>query len=120
MFGGDPNLVVIQFGGDPNLVVIPYVAGLSEAIRRVGDTVGIKTVFSSGDTLKKRLTHVKPKGKGKEKDLIYKIPCKCGAKYIGETGRPEDIAVVEKKEYKDLVVIPYVAGLSEAIRRVGG
>jgi hypothetical protein len=55
---------------------------ISEAIRRVGNTVGIKTVFSSGDTLKKRLTHVKPKGEGKEKDLIYKIPCECGAKYI--------------------------------------
>jgi hypothetical protein len=25
----------------------------------------------------------------------------------------------DKKEYRDLVVIPYVAGLSEAIRRVG-
>jgi hypothetical protein len=58
-----------------------YVAGLSEAIQMVGNTVGIKTVFSSGDTLKKRLTHVKPKGKGKEKDLIYKIPCEFGAKY---------------------------------------
>jgi hypothetical protein len=78
-----------------DLVVIPYVAGLSEAIRRVGNTVGIKTVFSSGDTFKKRLTHVKPKGKGKEKDLIYKIPCECGAKYIGETGRPLDIRVSE-------------------------
>jgi hypothetical protein len=56
-----------------DLVVIPYVAGLSEAIRRVCDTVGIKTVFSLGDSLKKRLTQVKPKGKGKEKDLIYKF-----------------------------------------------
>jgi hypothetical protein len=53
-----------------DLVVISYVAGLSEAIQRVGDTVGIKTVFSSGDTLKKRLTYVKPNGKGNEKDLI--------------------------------------------------
>jgi hypothetical protein len=33
-----------------------YVSGLSEAIRRAGDAVGIKTVFSTGDTLKKRLT----------------------------------------------------------------
>jgi hypothetical protein len=36
-----------------DLVVIPYVEGLSEAIRRVADTVGIKTLFSSGDTFKK-------------------------------------------------------------------
>jgi hypothetical protein len=57
-----------------DLVLTPYVAALSEAIRRVGDAVVIKTVFSSGDTSQKRLTHVKPKGKGEEKDLIYKIP----------------------------------------------
>jgi hypothetical protein len=35
-------------------VVIPYVAGVSEAIRRAGDEVGVKTVFSANDTLKKR------------------------------------------------------------------
>jgi hypothetical protein len=40
---------------------------------------------------------VKPKGKSKEKDLIYKIPCECGAKYIGETGRPLDIRVSEHR-----------------------
>jgi hypothetical protein len=39
-------------------VVIPYVACLSEAIRRADDEVGVKTVFSANDTLKKRLTHV--------------------------------------------------------------
>jgi hypothetical protein len=57
---------VVEKKESKDLVVILYVAGLSEAIRRVGDTVGIKTVFSSGDILK---------GKGKEKDLIYTIPC---------------------------------------------
>jgi hypothetical protein len=78
-----------------DLVVIPYVSGLSEAIRRAGDAVGIKTVFSDGDTLKKRLTHVKPKSMDREEEGIYKIPCECGAKCIGETGRPLDIRVGE-------------------------
>jgi hypothetical protein len=68
------------------VVVIPYVAGLLEAIRRAGDEVSVKTVFSANDTLKKRLTHVKPKSNTREKELIYRIPCKCGAKYIGKTG----------------------------------
>jgi hypothetical protein len=53
-----------------DVVVIPYVAGLSEAIRRAGDEVGVKTVFSANDTLKKRLTHVKPKSNTREKELI--------------------------------------------------
>jgi hypothetical protein len=80
-----------------DLVVIPYVAGLSEAVRRVGDKVGSKIAFSSGDTLKKRLTHVKPNEKCEEKDLIDKIPCECDAKYIGETGKPLDITVNEHR-----------------------
>jgi hypothetical protein len=73
--------------------VIPYVSGLSEASRRAGDEVGIKTVFSNTDTLKKRLTHVKPKQNGSVKEVIYKIPCECGANYIGETGRPLETRV---------------------------
>jgi hypothetical protein len=53
-----------------NVVTITYIAGLSEAIRREGEKVGIKTVFAANDTLKKRLTHIKPKGDKKEKDLL--------------------------------------------------
>jgi hypothetical protein len=41
---------------------------------------------------------VKPKGKGKEKDLIYKFPFECDAKNIGKTdGRPLDIRVGEHR-----------------------
>jgi hypothetical protein len=50
-----------------DVVVIPYVAGLSEAIRRASDEVGVKTVFSANDTLKNRLTHVKTKSNTREK-----------------------------------------------------
>jgi hypothetical protein len=40
----------VEKKGFRDLAVIPYVSGLSEAIRRAGDAVGIKTVFSAGDT----------------------------------------------------------------------
>jgi hypothetical protein len=53
-----------------NVVTIPYIAGLSEAIRSEGDNEGIKTVFAANDTLKRRLTHVKPKGDKPGKDSI--------------------------------------------------
>jgi hypothetical protein len=76
-----------------NVVVIPYVAGLSEAIRRAGDEVSVKTVFSANDKLKKRLTLLKPNSNTSEKELIYRIPCECEAKYIGETGRPLETRV---------------------------
>jgi hypothetical protein len=39
-------------------------------------------VFSAIDTLKKRLSHVKPKQHGLEKEVIYKIPCECGANWL--------------------------------------
>jgi len=80
-----------------SMVAIPYIAGLSEAIRREGEKVGIRTVFTASDTLKKRLTHVKPKGKIKDKEVIYRIPCECGTKYVGETGRPLQVRVNEHK-----------------------
>jgi hypothetical protein len=57
-----------------DLVVTPKLAGLSEGWM----TVGIKTVFFSGNTLKKRLRRVKPKGKGKKKNIFYIVSCDCG------------------------------------------
>jgi hypothetical protein len=45
------------------------VAGLSEAIRRAGDEVGVQTVFSANDTMKKRLTHLKLKSNTREKKV---------------------------------------------------
>jgi hypothetical protein len=79
------------------VLTIPYIAGLPEAIRRKGGNVGIKTVFAANDTLKKRLTHVKPKGEKQEKDLVYRILCDCGVKYVGETGRPLEVRMNEHK-----------------------
>jgi hypothetical protein len=46
---------------DNNAMVIPYVKGFSESIRHAGNEVGIKTIFSAKDTIKKRLTKVKSK-----------------------------------------------------------
>jgi hypothetical protein len=68
-----------------NVMVIPYVKGLSESIRRAGNEVGIKNIFSAKDTIKKRPTKAKPK-QNNNKEFIYRIPCQCGAEYIGETG----------------------------------
>jgi hypothetical protein len=77
-------------------MVIPYVKRLSESIRRAGNEVGIKTIFSANDTIKKRLTKVKPK-QNNNKEVIYRIPCQCGAEYIGETGRPIEVRCGEHR-----------------------
>ena len=70
------------------LVVIPYVAGVSEGIRRVCRKFNIRVVFKSGRTLRSMLTKVKDTlPLGKQSNVVYRIPCSCGQVYIGETKR---------------------------------
>ena len=70
------------------LVVLPYVAGVSEDIRRVCSRFGIRAVFKSGQTLRLMLTKVKDTLLlGKRLRVVYEIPCGCGQVYIGETIR---------------------------------
>ena len=66
------------------LVVIPYVAGMSEDIRRVCRKFNIRVVFKSGRTLRSMLTKVKDTlPPGKQSNVVYRIPCNCGQVYIG-------------------------------------
>ena len=70
------------------LVVIPYVAGMSEDIRRVCRKFNIRVVFKSRRTLRSMLTKVKDTlPLGKQSNVVYRIPCSCGQVYIGETKR---------------------------------
>ena len=62
-------------------MVIPYVAGMSEDIRRVCRKFNIRVVFKSRQTLRSLLTKVK----GKQSNVVYRVPCSCGQVYIGET-----------------------------------
>ena len=65
------------------------VSGLSEQLRRCQQQQGVRTVFKSETTLRSQL--VRPKDAvdpAKQDGVVYRIPCKCGKVYIGETGRP--------------------------------
>ena len=67
------------------LVMIPYVAGMSEDIRRVCREFNI-IVVKSGGTLRSMLTKVKDRlPLGKQSKVVYRIPCSCGQVYIGKT-----------------------------------
>ena len=78
---------------------IPYVAGLSEDIRRVCRRFGIRTVFKSGPTLQNHPTRVKDKLPLLLKScMVYCIPCRCGRVYIGETVRRLE---ANMKEHED-------------------
>ena len=77
-----------QGEGKPTLMMLPYVAGISERIRRVCRSYNIRVVFRSGPTLQSMLTKVKdPLPVEKQANVVYEVPCSCGKVYIGETKR---------------------------------
>ena len=68
-------------------LVFPYVISLSEDIRKACRPLNIITAFTSKNTLRRSLSRVKTPTPQEEKiGVIYRIPCECGAVYIGETG----------------------------------
>ena len=70
-------------------VCLPYVKGLAERIQKICSPYGIRTVFTSGLTLRRYLFWVKlPTEFNMTKNWVYSIPCSCGKIYKGETGRP--------------------------------
>lgn len=70
-------------------VILPYVAGTSEAIRKVLQKKNLRVYFKTTNTLRKQLVHPKdPVPKDLQPGAIYSIPCgTCDQVYIGETGR---------------------------------
>ena len=69
-------------------VVIPYVAELSERVRRVCRDYNIRTAFKSASTLRTALVRVNdPIPIEKKSGVVYEVPCSCGKVYIGETKR---------------------------------
>ena len=70
-------------------VCLPYVSGVSEVLKRVLASVGIRTVLKLLRTLRRSLWHPKDVVPVIEmSDVVYCIPCKdCPATYVGETTR---------------------------------
>ena len=80
-------------------MVIPYVAGMSEDIRRICRGHNIRVAFRSSRTLRAMLSSVKDKVPAeKQSGVVYKIPCSCGKVYLGETERRLE---TQLKEHKD-------------------
>ena len=70
------------------LMMLPYVAGVSEKIRKVCRNYNIRVVFRSSPTFQSMLTKVKdPLPVKKQATVIYEVPCTCGKVYIEETKR---------------------------------
>ena len=83
----------------PPVAFLPYVAGVSERIRKACRDFGIRAVFRSGPTLRNLLTKAKdPLPAEKQSNVVYEVPCTCGKVYIGETKRRLGTRL---KEHKD-------------------
>ena len=79
-------------------VVIPYVAELSERVRRVCKDYNIRTAFKSASTLRTALVRVKdPIPMEKKSGVVYEVPCSCGKVYIGETKRTLETRMKEHR-----------------------
>ena len=78
--------------------VIPYIKGIADKLRRIGNKYNVRTAFKSTETLREKLTKTKPFNETQSTmNCIYKIPCECERVYIGETGRALQIRVNEHK-----------------------
>ncbi|XP_076748497.1 uncharacterized protein LOC112431314 isoform X3 [Maylandia zebra] len=74
-----------------NNIVIPYVAGVSEKLRRVFSKYDIPVYFRPSNTLRQKLVHPKDKTpKHKLNNVVYAVQCseECPDFYIGETKQP--------------------------------
>ncbi|XP_072039403.1 uncharacterized protein [Amphiura filiformis] len=71
------------------MVVLPYVAGLSEKLKRIFWKHKIATAMKPHNTIKSLLVHPKDKRETNQMcEVVYNIDCKgCETSYIGETGR---------------------------------
>ena len=78
---------------------LPYVKGLAEKIQKICSPYDIRTVFTSGSTLRRYLFWVKPPTEfNLIKNRVFSIPCSCGKIYKGETGHPLKVRLEEHQK----------------------
>jgi hypothetical protein len=79
-------------------VIIPYVRGISEKFRRIGNRFNVRTIFKTKHTLRGTLMKTGPVRDAQQtKQCVYSIPCDSGRWYIGETSRPLEVRIKEHK-----------------------
>jgi hypothetical protein len=76
----------------------PYVKGISEKFRRIGNRFNLKTIFKPKHTLRGTLMKTGPfRDPPQMRQCEYSIPCDCGRCYINETTRPLEVCIKEHK-----------------------
>jgi hypothetical protein len=68
-------------------VFIPYVKGVSEKVKRIGNRYNIRTIFKTKHKLRSLLMKTRlERDPQQTARCVYSIPCECGRSYIAETG----------------------------------
>jgi predicted GIY-YIG superfamily endonuclease len=79
-------------------VYIPYVKGVSEKFKCIGNRYNIRTIFKTKHTLSSSRMKTRPeRDQQQTAQCVYSIPCECGRSYIGETGRPLAVRLCEHR-----------------------
>jgi hypothetical protein len=79
-------------------VIIPYVKGISEKLRCMGNRFNLRTIFKTKHILHGTLIKPGPiRDVQQMKQCVYSIPCDCCRSYIGETSRPSEVRIKEHK-----------------------
>jgi hypothetical protein len=69
-------------------VVIPYVKGISEKFRRIGNRFNLRTISKTKHTLRGTLTKTgRVRDAQQTKQCVYSIPCDCGRCYSSEASK---------------------------------
>ena len=76
-----------QEGMTEGTICLTYVKGVSEQLRRIYNSFGIRAAFRCGKRIKSSGSKVKSQLRDRKNNVIYEIPCLCGAVYIGQTER---------------------------------
>jgi hypothetical protein len=77
-------------------VIIPYVKGISEKFRRIGNRFNVRAIFESKHTLRGTVMKTGPVRDAQQtKECVYNILCDCGRCYIGETSTPLEVCIKE-------------------------
>ena len=80
-------------------VCLPYVKEQAERIQKICSSYDIRTVFTSGSTLRRYLFRVKPTTEfNMTKNCVYSIPCNCDKIFKGETGHPLKVRLEEHRK----------------------
>lgn len=77
------------------MLSVPYIKELSEKFQGIGSRFNITALFKTKNTIGGFLRKMKRNELRDKPQCMYRISCKCGREYIGETSRTLGVGIKE-------------------------